>query len=96
MRKRVVIVAAKDESILPKYPDPIFKKCLGRRESEDIQMSFTAEPYPITVGEALLGLPALMPVNEFYPGQIDIDETYSKWCRGEISVEEFLKERGKQ
>ena len=96
MLKRVVIVAAKDESILPKYPDPIFKKCLGRRESEDIQLSFNVEPCPVTVGEALLGLPALMPVNEFYPGQIDIDDTYSRWCRGEISVEEFMKERGKQ
>ncbi len=96
MRKRVVIVAAKDESMLPQYPAPIFKKCMGRRKSEDMQLSFNDEPYPITVGEALLGLPALMPVNEFYPGQIDIDNTYSRWCKGEISVEKFLKKRGNQ
>lgn len=94
MRKRVVIIAAKDESMLPQCPDPIFKKCLGRRESKDTQLSFCEGPYPITVGEALLGLPALMPVNEYYPGEIDIDTTYSRWCKGELSVEDFLRERG--
>lgn len=96
MRKRVIIIASKDESLLPDFPSPVFDKCLGRREKESMQMTLdlTAKSYPITVGEALYGLPPLMDINDYYPVGIKIDETYSKWCRGEISTEELLNLRG--
>ncbi len=94
MRKRVIIVAAKDEQYLPEYPEPIFEKCLGRREVKASKMSFAFEEYPITVGEAFLGLPPLMPINEYYPKEAVIDITYSRWCRGEISTADLLKIRG--
>lgn len=96
MRKRVIIVAAKEQKYLPDYPEPIFRKCLGRRESlQNSQLVMTFEPYPVTVGEALIGLPELMPVNEYYPNDVTIDTSYSQWCRGEITVVEFLQTRGK-
>ena len=94
MRRRVVIVAAKEEKFLPEYPEPIFEKCLGRRENDDNQMSLTLSSYPITVGEALKGLPSLMKINDYYPNDANIDDSYSKWCQGEITVEELLRRRG--
>ncbi|MBR1433375.1 DNA cytosine methyltransferase, partial [Ruminococcus sp.] len=96
MRKRVVIVAAKDPTFLPDYPEPIFEKCLGRREQLDMQMSFSISTYPITVGEALIGLPPLMEVNKYYPINATIDSTYNRWCKGEIDVETLLAERSKK
>ena len=94
MRRRVVIVAAKEEKFLPEYPEPIFEKCLGRRENDDNQMSHALSSYPITVGEALKGLPSLMEINDYYPNNANIDDSYSKWCRGKITVEELLRRRG--
>lgn len=96
MRKRVVIVAAKDQAFLPEYPEPIFEKCLGRREQLDMQMSFSISTYPITVGEALIGLPPLMEVNKYFPINATIDSTYDRWCKGEIDVETLLTERSKK
>ena len=90
MRKRVIIVAAKEEKYLPNYPEPIFDKCLGRKEKSE-QISLQLLPYPITVGEAFYGLPPLMEINDYYPKEAFIDKTYSKWCQGEISVETLLK-----
>lgn len=90
MRRRVVIVAAKLETFLPDYPEPIFDKCLGRREQADSQMSLQPSAYPITVGEALKGLSSLMPINDYYPEGANIDDSYSRWCQGEITVEELL------
>lgn len=96
MRKRVIIVAAKEEKYLPDFPEPMFRKCLGRREPlQETQMSMTLERYPITVGEAFIGLPALMPINEYYPNNVTIDTSYSQWCRGEITIEELFQTRGK-
>lgn len=95
MRKRVIIVATKEERHLPDYPEPIFEKCLGRREQAGQQMSMVLNRYPITVGEAFCGLPALMPINEYYPNKIDIDTAYSRWCEGKITIEEMLSIRGK-
>lgn len=94
MRKRVIIVAAKNASNLPDYPEPIFEKCLGRREKEEYQMSLIVDSYPITVGEAFHHLPALMPINDFYPNNVVIDPTYSEWCEGKITTEEMLSQRG--
>ena len=94
MRRRVIIVAAKEECFLPDYPEPIFEKCMGRRENVDNQISLSLSSYPITVGEALKGLPPLMEINDYFPKDASIDDAYNKWCQGEISVEELLKERG--
>lgn len=94
MRKRVLIVAAKSETVLPSYPNTLFSACLGRRETEQDRRSFISR-YPITVAEALVGLPNLMPIiKDFYPTE-KIDLTYSKWCTGQISTEEMLSERAK-
>lgn len=93
MRRRVIIVAAKTEKYLPEKPTALFAKCLGRRESQNGQTALTHIAYPITVGEALLGLPALLPVNNYYPKDVTIDPTYSMWCEGKISVESFLNKR---
>lgn len=93
MRKRVIIVASKKPSLVPDYPVPVFSKCLGRRE--DGQLSMAIERYPITVGEALIGLPALMPINSYYPKDANIDPSYSQWCQGQITVEQLLESRGK-
>lgn len=95
MRKRVIIVAAKEKEHLPDYPEPIFSKCLGRREQKDMQLEFSFDSYPITVGEAFWDLPPLMPINEYYPKEARIDSTYSRWCKGEISTEELLNNRGR-
>ena len=93
MRRRVIIVASKDEKYLPSVPEALFEKCLGRRETNDGQTSLSFHRYPVTVGEAFWGLPALMPVNTYFPKDAVIDPTYSKWCSGEISTEEFLEIR---
>ena len=95
MRRRVIIVAAREEQYLPDYPETLFQKCLGRREDKQMQLSFETQRYPVTVGEALLGLPPLMPINKYYPEGISIDTIYSEWCSGKISTEQFLKERSK-
>lgn len=95
MRKRVIIVAAKSEEYLPDCPSPTFRKCLGRREQVESQMSFNEQPYPITVGEALTGLPPLMEINDYFPKEAVIDGTYDEWCRGKISIEDLLIRRGK-
>ena len=95
MRRRVIIVAAKEEKYLPSVPEALFEKCLGRRETNDGQTVLSFHRYPVTVGEAFYGLPSLMPDNSYFPKDAVIDTTYSKWCRGEISVEEFLKIRSK-
>lgn len=97
MRKRVIIVAAREKQFLPDYPEPLFERCLGRREQIDKQMTLLSLSYPVTVGEAFLGLPPLMNVNAFYPKNVAIDQTYSNWCEGKITVEELLNSRsGKQ
>lgn len=93
MRRRVIIIAAKDETLLPAYPQPIFAKCLGRREQKDTQASLFHEPHPVTVGEAFYGLPNLMPINKYYPSDVEIDSTYSEWCCGNLTTEEFLNTR---
>ena len=67
---------------------------MGRRENVDNQISLALSSYPITVGEALKGLPPLMEINDYFPKDASIDDAYNKWCQGEISVEELLKERG--
>lgn len=95
MRKRVVIVAAKDYAYLPEYPTPLFDKCLGRREQKDGQMTLIPAKYPITVGEALYGLPPLMPINSYFPTNISINPIYNEWCLGHIGVEEMLIQRSK-
>lgn len=96
MRKRVIIVAAKDRAHLPEYPTPLFDKCLGRREQKDEQMTLIPPKYPITAGEALYGLPPLMPINSYYPTYIPINPIYNEWCLGRISVEEMLTQRSKK
>lgn len=96
MRKRVVILAAKDPDLLPEYPEPIFRKCLGRREPADLRSSPVSPGYPVTVGEALYGLPPLMPVNEYYPEGAHIDSCYGEWCMGQIGIEEMLARRSRK
>lgn len=92
MRKRVIIVAAKSKEYLPDYPETIFMKCHGRRETEeDRKNSFLR--YPITAGEALTGLPCLANCEENYLPLNDINETYAKWCKGEITLEKLLEGR---
>lgn len=94
MRKRVLIVAALTDELLPSYPDSKFIQCRGRRETPDDRISLFGR-YPITCGEAFYGLPNLYPVVEkFYPDE-EIDTAYSEWCKGEISTEELFARRTK-
>lgn len=93
MRRRVVIVAAKRGIPLPTAPMPYFDKCLGRREKLQNRNS---DRYPITVAEALLGLPSLTPIIEdFVPDEDVPSSTYSLWCSGRIKAQEFLEQRGR-
>lgn len=94
MRRRVVIIATKKGNQLPLPPKPYFDKCYGRRETSEHKNNPVLK-YPITVAEALWGLPTLIEtIKGYYPNQEKIDATYSTWCRNEIDVEEFLSKRG--
>lgn len=94
MRRRVVIIATKKGNQLPLPPKPLFDKCYGRRETKE-HINSPALKYPITVAEALWDLPNLVDkISTYCPNPEKIDNTYSAWCRGEISVEEFLSTRG--
>lgn len=90
MRRRVILIAVKEEKYLPSPPAPRFQKCLGRREADAGQAACSKQRYPVTVGEAFLGLPSLMPVNPYFPKDAVIDTSYSRWCKGELSTEAFL------
>lgn len=92
MRKRVIVVAAKNYDMLPDYPDPVFNKCLGRRETEEDRMCLFGQ-YPYTAGEALIGMPSLCEVKEEYMPKTEMNRTYDRWCKGQITVEELLKGR---
>lgn len=92
MRRRVIIVAALSEKMLPSFPDPIFQKCLGRREDSN-QIDLLQQKYPITVGEAFFSLPSLMEVNDYFPQNAVFNAEYDKWCKGEITTEDFLEAR---
>lgn len=92
MRKRVIIVAAKNYDILPDYPEPVFNKCLGRRETKEDRICLFGQ-YPYTAGEALIGLPSLCETKKEYMPKTEINRTYDRWCKGQITVEELLKGR---
>lgn len=55
MRRRVFLVASRSGIVPP--PAPRYARCLGRRE---VTRQDAGLPYPITAGEALAGLPALV------------------------------------
>lgn len=95
MRRRVVIIATQKGNKLPEAPIRVFDKCYGRRETELHRLKPQLS-YPITVGEAFWDLPSLTEViDEYLPDTGNLDRSYSRWCRGEISAEEFLSIRGK-
>ncbi|MCL5797393.1 MAG: DNA (cytosine-5-)-methyltransferase [Patescibacteria group bacterium] len=94
MRRRVVIIATKNGNQLPLPPKPLFDKCYGRRETKE-HINSPVLKYSITVAEALWDLPNLVDkISKYYPSPEKMDNTYAAWCRGEISVEEFLSTRG--
>ncbi len=91
MRRRVMIVAARNEKELPHRPEAIFSACKGRRELS-VDRNCIAKPYPITVLEALSNLPELMKAKR----QMTKEEAqfcrphYARWCKGEIRIEDFV------
>lgn len=91
MRRRVMIVAVDEREKLPVPPLPVFDTCRGRRElpTDHLRQS---RPYPITVLEALDGLPELMPIkrNPVKREPQYFRPHYLLWCLGKSSVEEFL------
>jgi DNA-cytosine methyltransferase len=96
MRRRVIIVGAREREELPPAPVVYFDECKGRRETESHRRSPRLS-YPITVAEALYSVPNLRPVVQAYCRNLDaVDKTYARWCRGEITVEELLTKRGKR
>lgn len=96
MRRRVVIIATQKGNELPLPPVKVFDKCLGRRETELNRLKPVLS-YPVTVGEAFWDLPNLAEIiSEYLPDTGNLDRSYSRWCRGEISAEEFLEIRGKK
>lgn len=93
MRKRVIVVAALNKKLMPKKPLPLFERCMGRREVPGSRGA-SMLPYPVTAGEALINIPPLCEVNhKYFPASASIDRSYSAWCRGEISLEEFFLRR---
>lgn len=96
MRRRVMIVAVEQGRELPGLPTPYFDKCLGRRETMEHRLNPELS-YPVTVSEALRGLPSLTPIiEEYFVDMASVDPSYSQWIMGETHVEDFLRSRGKQ
>jgi DNA (cytosine-5)-methyltransferase 1 len=95
MRRRVFLVAAKD--IIPTPPNPIFRLCRGRRESDNSLKLFPDLPAPITVGEALVDLPMLIKARQLLSDEesprepINGERNYSLWLKGLMSVEGMLE-----
>lgn len=80
MRRRVFLVGHKEHQI--DEPPPIFDRCLGRREQPG-QLELTGSlPYPVTTGEALIGLPALSPHTHPSMGAREIREDFGQWLSG--------------
>lgn len=77
MRRRVFLVASRDHVIAP--PTARLQKCRGRRERPQ---DATAEDYPFTVAEALLGLPALSAETHASRGSRTMRSEFSQWAAG--------------
>ena len=87
-------VATKRGNKLPSPPIKLFDKCYGRREKSE-HRSNPLISYPVVVAEALWDLPKIgKPINSFLPNFNSVDKTYSKWLRGDMVTEDFLKTRG--
>jgi site-specific DNA-cytosine methylase len=86
MRRRVFFVAARDRLVPP--PSPNFDRCMGRREPEDQARGNT---YPVTAGEALLDLPALVGARV-----TNAPSSYARWARGCLSPVDLLAKRERQ
>ncbi len=85
MRRRVFLVASRRDEVVP-APSPCFQVCKGRRESGEMLLMEEDLPYPVTVAEALQGLPLLGDASHTSLGTRPIRAAYGAWLRGEISV----------
>jgi Alw26I/Eco31I/Esp3I family type II restriction m6 adenine DNA methyltransferase len=85
MRRRVFLVGTRDKSI--QRPPALLERCRGRRERAD---ESHALPYPVTVAEALNGLPALRRVTHPHRGDRPVRTAYQRWTAGVISVPELM------
>ena len=80
MRRRVFLVGHREQRI--EEPPPIFDKCLGRREQPEQLELVAALPYPVTAGEALVGLPALGPRTHPSMGSREVRLDFGEWLSG--------------
>jgi DNA (cytosine-5)-methyltransferase 1 len=81
MRRRVFVVGVR-EGPVPPPPPPVFAQCRGRRErAEDLSL-FRELPYPITVAEALDGLPPLMRRRRDKASLNGQRPAYGRWLKG--------------
>jgi DNA (cytosine-5)-methyltransferase 1 len=93
MRRRVIIIGSRDAIDAVGMPDTFFDRCHGRRERPHHRQS---KRYPITVAEALRGVPPLNPVIGQYFPSATIDTAFAAWATSEIPTVEFLERRGER
>lgn len=82
MRRRVFLVASRGS--LPTAPPPVTQGCKGRREAAGQEQMIGQLPYPVTVAEALAGLPTIAPIGHADLGKRALRPGYGAWVRGEI------------
>jgi len=87
MRRRVMIVANKEDVIEP--PIPMFQKCAGRREKFE-QLQINPLPYPHTALDALHDLDALGKRTHSCKGSRSARNGYSHWLKDLLTIEELL------
>ncbi|MFA9476954.1 DNA (cytosine-5-)-methyltransferase [Phycisphaerales bacterium AB-hyl4] len=88
MRRRVFLIGCRScRKIVP--PIPFLSQCRGRREVADTENLFGSQPYPVTVAEALVDLPALVEKKSNACGSRIVRSYYSAWARGLMSVQDL-------
>lgn len=80
MRRRVFLVASRVG--LPEAPRALFERCQGRREPKDYVAS--SLPYPRTVEEAFVGLPALFESTHRGVGDRVVRPDFMEFARSEF------------
>lgn len=80
MRRRVFLVGHK-RSQIPEPPSS-FQRCAGRREDRNQLELADSLPYPVTVAEALIGLPPLGPQTQSSIGRRSVRTDFAEWLLG--------------
>ena len=89
MRRRVFLVGTRG-CPPPQPPPPVFEQCRGRREFTRSLELFASLPYPITVGEALDGLPALIDTRFPQNNGNHHRRGFNQWLKGLIPPADML------